>query len=74
MEWGTPAWVAPLGELRTLAECALRIAPLHRSAVWLCILDGAGPAALAAHGRTPWAWLEDVARPVLLTDPGRAGQ
>ncbi|HZB47830.1 MAG TPA: hypothetical protein VE547_01940 [Mycobacteriales bacterium] len=62
--------LAPLPELRRLAECALRIAPLHRSAAWLGILDDAAAAgddaALARHGRTPWAWLEDVTRPVRL--------
>ena len=60
--------LAPLPELRRLAECALRIAPLHRTAAWLGILADADPAALVDHGRTPWAWLEDVTKPVLLNE------
>jgi hypothetical protein len=59
--------LAPPEDLRRLAEHALRIAPLHRTAAWLGILEDADDAALAAHGRTPWAWLEDVTKPVLLT-------
>ena len=31
------------------------------------ILQDADDEALAAHGRTPWSWLEDVTKPVLLT-------
>jgi hypothetical protein len=58
---------APLGELRRLAEHALRIAPLHRVAAWLGILRDADAAAVARHGRTPWSWLEDVTRPVVLS-------
>ena len=58
---------APLPELRRLAECALRIAPLHRTAAWLGILADADEAALIKHGRTPWAWLEDVTKPVIIS-------
>ena len=58
--------LAPLPELRILAEHALRLAPLHRSSAWLRILDDAPPDALARHGGTPWHWLQDVARPVRL--------
>ena len=57
--------LAPLDELRELAQDALRLAPLHRSAAWFRILGGADPAAIERHGRTPWAWLQDVAKPVL---------
>lgn len=62
-------WIdmAPIDELRRLGECALRIAPLHRTAAWPGILQDADDEALAAHGRTPWSWLEDVTKPVLLT-------
>jgi len=58
--------LAPIGELRVLAQHALRIAPLHRSEVWLRVLDESDDAAVQEHGKTPWAWLEDVAKPVLL--------
>lgn len=57
---------APLADLRVLAAAALRVAPLHRSAPWLRTLAGADATVLAAHGRTPWAWLEDVTKEVLL--------
>lgn len=60
---------APLDDLRRLAECALRVAPLHRVAAWLDILKDADDTALAKHGRTPWAWLEDVTKPVRLVGP-----
>lgn len=58
---------APLDDLRALAECALRIAPLHRVAAWLDILRDADDVAVAKHGSTPWAWLQDVTTPVQLT-------
>lgn len=58
--------LAPVGELRILAQHALRIAPLHRSEVWLRVLDDADDAAIQEHGKTPWAWLQDVAKPILL--------
>ena len=58
--------LAPLPELRRLAGCALRIAPLHRTAAWLGILADADDEAIARHGRTPWAWLEDVTKPVMM--------
>ncbi len=58
---------APLDDLGRLAECALRVAPLHRVAAWLGILRDADDAALARHGGTPWAWLRDVTTPVRLT-------
>lgn len=62
------AWTefAPLPALRRLLQHALRIAPLHRSSAWLDILETADTAALAKHGPTPWAWLQDVAKPVLI--------
>jgi hypothetical protein len=53
-------------ELRDLAGHALRLAPLHRSGVWLRTLAAAETAAVTRHGRTPWAWLQDVTKPVLL--------
>ncbi len=58
--------LAPIGDLRVLAQHALRIASLHRSEVWLRVLDDADDAAIQEHGKTPWAWLQDVAKPVLL--------
>lgn len=57
---------APLPALRELAQHALRIAPLHRSSVWLQLLHTADAATVARHGTTPWAWLQDVAKPVHL--------
>ena len=45
----------------------LAMLPLHRTAAWLGVLQDADDAAIAAHGRTAWAWLEDVTKPVLLT-------
>lgn len=54
--------LAPLDDLRRLAECALRIAPLHRVAAWLGILRDADDTAVAAHGRTPWVWLDRVTK------------
>lgn len=58
--------LAPMSEVRELAQYALRLAPLHRSGVWLRVLTAADSTALAKHGGTPWAWLQDVAKPVLL--------
>jgi hypothetical protein len=58
--------LAPIADLRVLAAAALRVAPLHRSAPWLRTLAEADATVLAAHGRTPWAWLEDVTKVVLL--------
>jgi hypothetical protein len=52
--------------LRPLMAHALRLAPLHRTSVWIRILADADTAALAAHGQTPWSWLQDVTRPVRL--------
>jgi hypothetical protein len=62
------AWtdLANTDELRNLAAQALRLAPLHRSGVWLHTLADAGADAVARHGRTPWAWLQDVSKPVIL--------
>jgi hypothetical protein len=55
---------ASMDELRPLAAHALRLAPLHRAAVWLRTLADADVEALGEHGRTPWAWLQDVVHPV----------
>jgi hypothetical protein len=60
--------LAPLPDLRRLAEYALRIAPLHRVAAWRRILRDADATTVSKHGRTPWAWLEDVTRPVRLAE------
>ena len=57
---------APAEELWDLARCALQTAPVNRTAAWIRNLDGAMPADLAEYGDKPWAWLEDVAKPVLL--------
>jgi hypothetical protein len=57
---------APLQDLRTLMPHALRLAPLHRTGVWLQILADADTQAIATHGRTPWSWLQDVTKPVQL--------
>lgn len=62
---GCWADLAPIGELRVLAERALRLAPLHRSEVWLRV-DESDDDAIQEHGGTPWAWLQDVAKRVLL--------
>lgn len=58
--------LAALPELRELAQHALRIAAVHRSTVWFRALDNADDTALTKHGGTPWAWLQDVTKPVML--------
>ena len=58
--------VAGVEQLRALMAHALRLAPLHRTGVWLRILAQADAEAVTTHGRTPWSWLQDVTRPVLL--------
>ncbi|NYH92344.1 phosphotransferase [Actinopolymorpha rutila] len=55
---------APIEDLRELAGCALRVAPLNRTAAWIRNLEDAGPEDLDRYGRMPWAWLEDVTNPV----------
>jgi hypothetical protein len=56
---------APLDELRELLTSALRVAALHRSGAWLRNLAEATTEELATYGSKPWAWLEDVTKPVL---------
>jgi hypothetical protein len=58
--------VGALEHLRPLMAHALRLAPLHRTGVWIRILADADTDAVAAHGRTPRSWLQDVTRPVRL--------
>lgn len=58
--------LAPIEELRELAGYALRTASLNRAAAWLRNLEDATADDLARYGRMPWAWLEDVTKPVLI--------
>lgn len=51
--------------LRRLTAATLQIAPLYRTWVWMGVLRNT-PTALAAHGKTPRAWIFDVERPVML--------
>lgn len=57
---------APIEDLRELAGYALRVAPLNRAAAWIRNLEDAGPDDLDRYGRMPWAWLEDVTKPVFI--------
>lgn len=57
---------ATLDELRELLGQALRIAPVLRTAAWIRNLRSATGTALAVHAGMPWAWLEDVTKPVRL--------
>ncbi len=59
-------WVdyASMPDLRHTLHCALQLAPLRRSQAWINDLAQASLADLQEHGQMPWAWLEDVTRPV----------
>jgi len=56
---------APLPELRRAAADAIRLGALRRCWAWLTNLTEADDAALAELGHLPWAWLEDLTRPVV---------
>ncbi|HVX43730.1 MAG TPA: hypothetical protein VHC49_07580 [Mycobacteriales bacterium] len=57
---------APLPRLRELAGHALRIAPLLRTRAWIRNLDSISAEARSPFGNKPWAYLEDVTKPVRL--------
>lgn len=52
------------GELRQTLCHALQLASLRRSQAWITNLHQADEVDLQRYGRLPWAWLEDVTRPV----------
>lgn len=55
---------APLRILQEFLRRAIRIAPLHRSSAWLNNLADLEPEEVTRFGNKPWAYLEDITKPV----------
>lgn len=63
------AWTsyAPCTDLQRTLRHALRIAPLRRSRAWITNLAQADQPTRTELGHMPWAWLEDLTTPILVS-------